>query len=143
LSRYHLSQMHKVQHKPRKKFSWGHNQNLEQGMRVCCQVAHRTLYGALGPGTNKPATLGNSLGALRYNSPDCPVCTGLYGEPAKQRLSVRQQSSAKANSVWQSQNREVRTHRTVRYSKRTKGSNGQQLQSPMGALTWRAPDSEQ
>jgi hypothetical protein len=26
LSRYHLSQVHKVQYKPRKKFSWGHNQ---------------------------------------------------------------------------------------------------------------------
>jgi hypothetical protein len=45
-------------------------------MIVCCQVAHRTLSGAPCPYTNEPATLGNSLNALHYNSPDCPVCTG-------------------------------------------------------------------
>jgi hypothetical protein len=49
-------------------------------MRVCCQVAHRTLSGvhrtvtgAPGPRASEQATLENSLGALRYNSPDCPV----------------------------------------------------------------------
>jgi hypothetical protein len=33
-------------------------------------------------------------------------------------------------------------HRTVRCSKKTKGSNGQQLQTLTGELTWRAPNSE-
>jgi hypothetical protein len=68
--------VHKVQQKPRKKFSWGHKQNLEQDMRVCCQVAHRTLSGVPGPWPNEPTTLGNSLGAFRYNSSDYLVCIG-------------------------------------------------------------------
>jgi hypothetical protein len=38
------------------------------------------------------------MGALRYNSPDCPVCTGLSGEPAEQRLPARQRSTGKVNS---------------------------------------------
>jgi hypothetical protein len=54
LSRYHLSEVHKVQRKLRKKFSWGHNQNLEQDMRVCYKVAHRTLSGAPGPWPSRP-----------------------------------------------------------------------------------------
>jgi hypothetical protein len=45
-------------------------------------MAHRTMSGAPGPYAIKPATLVNSLGALFYNSLDCPVCTGLSGEPA-------------------------------------------------------------
>jgi hypothetical protein len=32
------------------------------------------------------ASLGISLQPLHYNSPDCPVCTGLSGVPAEQRL---------------------------------------------------------
>jgi hypothetical protein len=40
------------------------------------------------------ASLGISLQSLRYNSPDCPVCTGLSGVPAEQRLSPRQRLSA-------------------------------------------------
>jgi hypothetical protein len=32
------------------------------------------------------ASLGKTQRLLRYNSPDCPVCTGLSGEPAEQRL---------------------------------------------------------
>jgi hypothetical protein len=32
------------------------------------------------------ASLGFSLQPLRYNSPDCPVCTGLSGASAEQRL---------------------------------------------------------
>jgi hypothetical protein len=45
-------------------------------MRVCCQVARRTVSGAPGLRPSEPATLGNSLGALCYNSPDCLVCIG-------------------------------------------------------------------
>jgi hypothetical protein len=46
------------------------------------------------PARNEPATLGNSMGALRYNSPDCLVCTGLSGEPVEQWLPARQRSTA-------------------------------------------------
>jgi hypothetical protein len=40
------------------------------------------------------ASLGISLQPLRYNSPDCPVCTGLSGVPAEQRLPPRQRLPA-------------------------------------------------
>jgi hypothetical protein len=39
------------------------------------QVAHRTVSGAPGQAALKHLTLGFLLGALRYNSPDCPVYT--------------------------------------------------------------------
>jgi hypothetical protein len=32
-------------------------------------------------GSDELAALGNKLTAYDYNSPDCPVCTGLSGEP--------------------------------------------------------------
>jgi hypothetical protein len=74
-------------------------------MRVCCQMAHRALFGvhrtvsgAPSPRANKPATLGNFMGTIRYNSPDCPVCTGLSDEPAKERLPVRQRSTTEVYS---------------------------------------------
>jgi hypothetical protein len=41
------------------------------------------------------------MGLLRYNSPDCPVCTGLSGEPAEQRLPACQRSTAQMNSATQ------------------------------------------
>jgi hypothetical protein len=40
------------------------------------------------------ASLGNSLQPLRYNSPDCPVYTGLSGVTAEQRLLRRQRLPA-------------------------------------------------
>jgi hypothetical protein len=73
LSRYHLSQVHKVQHKPRKKSSWGHKQNWSKRTSSVLPLAHQTVSGALSAHASKPATLGNSPGPLRYNSPDCPV----------------------------------------------------------------------
>jgi hypothetical protein len=42
-------------------------------MRVCCQVAHRTVSSAPGRALSEPSTLGFLQGALRYNSLDCPV----------------------------------------------------------------------
>jgi hypothetical protein len=50
-------------------------------MRVCCQVAHRTLSGAPGPRPNEQATLEIPLGVLCYNSLD------MSGELAEQRLT--------------------------------------------------------
>jgi hypothetical protein len=102
----------------------------------------------------EPATLGFLLGALHYNSPDCLVChrtvwcaIGLSDEPAEQWLPARQRSTAQMNSDEQcrdgSQSAEVKGHWTVRCSKKTKGSNDQQLQTLMDTLMWRAPDSEQ
>jgi hypothetical protein len=102
LARCYLSQVHKVQHKPRKKFSWGYKQNLEQDIRVCCQVAHRTLSGAPGPGAKELATLGNSLGVLCYN------LSNMSGEPTEQRslrANGRLQKGTVMNSVAQKSDR--------------------------------------
>ena len=42
----HLSQVHKVQHKPTKKLSWGSQQSLERRQVEVLAVAHRTLSDA-------------------------------------------------------------------------------------------------
>jgi hypothetical protein len=48
---------------------------------------HRTVRWCIGQcpvcqaGSGELAALGNKLTAYGYNSPDCPVCTGLSGEP--------------------------------------------------------------
>jgi hypothetical protein len=96
---------------------------------------HQTVSGAPGSQANEHATLGNSLDALRYNSPNCLVCTGLSGV-ARQRSTAQMNSDEKCRA-------EVRGHRTVRCNKKTKGSNGQQLQTPTNGMTWRTPDIEQ
>jgi hypothetical protein len=67
--------MHKVQHKIRKKFSWGLKLIWSKGLKEVLAVAHRTLSGAPGYAPNELASLRFLLGALRHNSPDCPVCT--------------------------------------------------------------------
>jgi hypothetical protein len=52
-----------------------------------CPVVHRTVRWCTGQcpvrqaGSSKLAALGNSPATYDYNSPDCPVCTGLSGEP--------------------------------------------------------------
>ena len=56
---------------------------------------HRTVSGApreVGL-RNSPAS-GKRQRLVHYNSPDCPVCTGLSGAPPKQRSSPRQRLSA-------------------------------------------------
>jgi hypothetical protein len=40
-------------------------------------------------GSSELATLGNSSPTYGYNSPDCPVCTGLSGEPTVGRANGR------------------------------------------------------
>jgi hypothetical protein len=73
--------MHKVQRKPKKNFRWGHKQIWSKGLESVLRLVHQKVSGVPDQAPNEQATLGNSLGALRYNSPDCPVS----GEPAEQR----------------------------------------------------------
>jgi hypothetical protein len=40
-------------------------------------------------GSGELAALGKELTAYDYNSPDCPVCTGLSGEPTVGRANGR------------------------------------------------------
>jgi hypothetical protein len=73
LPRCLLYQVHKVQHKPRKKFSWGLEFIWSKGLESALQMAHQTVSDAPDRAALKLATLGFLLGALRYNSLDCPV----------------------------------------------------------------------
>jgi hypothetical protein len=64
----------------------------------------------------KLASLGKTQRLLRYNSPDCPVYTGLSGEPAEQRLlranGHLQAQLMRARSAQKSGTRAV-AHRTL------------------------------
>jgi hypothetical protein len=59
---------------------------LEQP-RLCSVWVHRTVRWCTGQcpvrqaGSSELAALRNSPATYGYNSPDCPVCTGLSGEP--------------------------------------------------------------
>jgi hypothetical protein len=52
-------------------------------------------------GSDELAALGKELMAYGYNSPDCPVCTGLSGEPtvgwANGRLRDPRETRGRAN----------------------------------------------
>jgi hypothetical protein len=121
-----------------------------QQPRLCSVWVHRTVRWCTGQcpvhqaGSGELAALGKNLTGYGYNSSDCPVCTGLSGEPtvgrANGRLSDPRETRGRANgregapdSVWcangsKSANgrlrqirKEIRTgqcpvvHRTVRW----------------------------
>ena len=56
---------------------------------------HRTVRWCTGQcpvrqaGSGELTALGKELTAYGYNSPDCPVCTGLFGEPTVGRANGR------------------------------------------------------
>jgi hypothetical protein len=67
---------------------------LEQP-RFCSVWVHRTVRWCTGQcpvrqaGSSELAALGNSSATYGYNSPDCPVCTGLSGELTVGRANGR------------------------------------------------------
>ena len=78
---------------------------------VCSVWEHRTVRWCTGQcpvrqaGSSELATLGNPPATYRYNSPDCPVCTGLSGEPTVGR-AICAGHVAEPTARWR--------HRTVR-----------------------------
>jgi hypothetical protein len=68
--------------------SWGTLQSLEQKQVLVQLVAHQTLSGAQAEAPRELAALSFFLESLCYNSPDCPMCTGLSGEPMEQWSNV-------------------------------------------------------
>jgi hypothetical protein len=60
---------------------------LARAAKTLLRLEHRTVRWCTGQcpvrqaGSSELAALGNSSAAYGYNSPDCPVCTGLSGEP--------------------------------------------------------------
>jgi hypothetical protein len=106
-------------------------------------VAHRTVSGVPGRAPSEPATLGFYQGSLRYNSPDCPVCTehvwcapNMSGEPTEQRSPARQRLTAWIVTVHsievrcQAAKSERTRHVWCNYN--TNDFNGQQLQTLTG-----------
>jgi hypothetical protein len=67
---------------------------LEQP-RLCSVWEHRSVRWCTGQcpvrqtGSSELAALGNSSVTYDYNSPDCPVCSGLSGEPTVGRANGR------------------------------------------------------
>ena len=63
--------------------------------RGCFGLGHRTVRWCTGQcpvrqaSSSEVAALGNSPATYGYNSPDCPVCTGLSGEPTVGRANSR------------------------------------------------------
>jgi hypothetical protein len=79
-------------------------------MRVCCQVAHRTLSDALGPRATNQTLSGIqwARSAIIHRTVRC--APDMSGEPVEQRLLARQRSTAKVNS-------DEQCHAEVRASK--------------------------
>jgi hypothetical protein len=74
-------------------------------------MAHRTVSGAPGPRASEHATLRNFQAVVRYNSPDCPVCTGHVRWANRATVTWRQRSSTKWTLYVRAQSREVRAYR--------------------------------
>jgi hypothetical protein len=97
------------------------------------------------------ASLGNSLKPLRYNSPDCPVYTGLSGEPRSNgyfRANGYLQAHSMRASGAQSSDAPIPVHQTMNSScpvctGHPGGPTSQKLQrsESNGSVTWQgAPD---
>jgi hypothetical protein len=134
LPSYHLSQVHKVQHKPRKKLSWDSTKFGAKTSNGATSGAPDTVR-CLGRAPPELATLGFIRVPLRYNAPD------MSGEPTEQRSNASTVDCVNSKNVHnaevRSQSYDIRTHRTcpvchrtIRCSKRTKDFNGQPLETP-------------
>ena len=68
---------------------------MARAAKVCPVWVHRTIRWCTGQcpvrqaGSREKATLGTSTAVYDYNSPDCPVRTGLSGEPTVGRANGR------------------------------------------------------
>jgi hypothetical protein len=157
LPRCRLPQVHKVQHKPRKKFSWGHKQFWSKGLESVLPVAHRTMSdvhrtvsGAPGPRTSEQATLWFLQARSAIIHRTVRRAPDMSGEPAEQR-SLRVNSRLQKCTVMNSarQKSEQQSQRSLGHVWCGTGLSGatvpmvKSLQTPTGVLTWHAPDSEQ
>jgi hypothetical protein len=90
-----------------------------------------------------------SSGALRYNSPDCPVChqtvrcdSGATTTSRNGRLQKRGDQMNSEEQCAQSQSHRPEAHRTLNSAcpvpVEDKASNGQKLKNPNGWVTWLA-----
>jgi hypothetical protein len=122
----HLSQVHKVQHKPTNKMSWGTLQSLEQKQVLVQAVAHQTLSGAQAKAPRELAALGfsQSHSAIIHQTircaPDCPMSQRSNGQ-MRPTIDYADDGIVDRAEV-RSQNCKVRTHQTVRCATRLSGA---------------------
>jgi hypothetical protein len=96
---------------------------------------------------SEQATLGNSRAVSAIIHRTVRYATGLFGEPAKQRLTGANGRLENMLCGEQCKYRSQRApdcpvwHRTVQCSKKTRRPNGQLLRTLTVALMWHAPDS--
>jgi hypothetical protein len=116
--------------------------------RLCSVYKHRTVRWCTGQcpvrhaGSGELAALGKNLTAYGYNSSDCPVCTGLSGEPtvgrANSRLRDLRKTRGRANGREGAPDCPVGTGQcTVR--QRLPGANGRLLQGRKVIRTGQCP----
>jgi hypothetical protein len=142
--------VHKVQHKPIKYSSYGHNWNGAK--RLECAEEWRTGLSGVPPHSvrcTRAVQVSTSHsreneGVLHYNSPDCPVChrTVRWASGAT-TICAQRPTLTDEQCSGRSQSRKSEGHRTVRCCKRTKLQRSTQLWTL--TVGWRggAPDSAQ
>jgi hypothetical protein len=141
----HLSQVHKVQHKLTNKIIWELYKvwSKDKYRRSQWLTSHCPVPRPSTPRTGRSRVFSESL---RYNSLDCPVCTGPDSVWWVNGTTVNYAPTVDCCAKWTVQRSEVRTanqdapdcpvyHRTIRCRKRTKDFNGQPLQTP--TVCWR------
>jgi hypothetical protein len=87
--------------------SWGTLQSLEQRQALVLPAAHRTLSGAQANSHHELAALGFFPESLRYNSPECPVCTEHVRQANGATVNCAQWSTAVNSAQCRSQKSEL------------------------------------
>jgi hypothetical protein len=128
----HLSQVHKIQHKPTDKVSWGTLQSLEQKQVLVQLVAHRTLSGAQAEAPRK-------LVAIGFSESHSAIIHRTVRWANGATVNCAQRSTALMMLQWTVEKSELPSqnaldclvcHRVVRCRKRTNDFNNQPLQTP-------------
>jgi hypothetical protein len=117
---------------------------ISRGTRA---IIHRTVRCAKEERPQELASFGKLQRLVRYNSPDCPVCTGLSGATPEQRLvgangylrrinCARSARRSQARPCWHTgqQTVPVRCAPNTQAGPQVRSSNGQ---NPTAVMTWR------
>jgi hypothetical protein len=152
LSSCHLSQVHKVQHKPTKKISWELNKVWSKDKIWCWQW--RTGHCPVPrPSTSRTDRSRVFLESLRYNSSDCPVCTGHVRWANGATVNCAQRSTVMSDEQWTMRKSEVKATKSEHTGlsgvpldcpvlQEDKWLQRSTAPNPNGQLTWHAPDNE-
>jgi hypothetical protein len=146
----HLSQLHKVQHKPTKKVSWGNSTKFGAKTKGAASGTPDTVR-CLGRGTSRTGCSRVFSARVCYNSQDCSLCHRTIRWANGTTVNF---STVDCADEWTVDRAEVRTTKSEctglsgvppdcpvpQEDKWLQWSNAPNLN---GWLTWHAPDSEQ